>query len=391
MKEVRDDKRTVVMFIGGFLGAGKTTLVRALVRHLTATGERVAVVTNDQASGLVDTESLRPEAVGIGEVAGGCFCCKYSTLDQVLERLTAEKQPTVILAEAVGSCTDQQATVLAPLERFRGDRYQIPPLLVVTDPYRVLRVLSSGSTVSENVAHLYVTQLAEAGVIAINKIDAAPPSVIAEAEALIRLRFPDVPVVKVSALDGTGVAALLEGLVSGEVSGVPATKRIADVDYERYAAGEMEMAWLNAELEFTHSGGAEGTAKQDRRLDFDLLATLLVQIIGSELATAGCEPAHLKAMVKAPGQPASIANQVSVNSAPVLSVAGATKAQRAEVVINARVFGMPEHLQAAVGTAVAAVASRLGAEVAVRATRCFQPSRPVPEYRFTDTALSKEA
>ena len=48
-----------LMIIAGFLGAGKTTAIRALGRLLTRRGQTVAVITNDQAAGLVDTAFLK--------------------------------------------------------------------------------------------------------------------------------------------------------------------------------------------------------------------------------------------------------------------------------------------------------------------------------------------
>ena len=48
-----------VHVLGGFLGAGKTTLARALAGRLRDQGERVAIVTNDQGSLLVDTQLCR--------------------------------------------------------------------------------------------------------------------------------------------------------------------------------------------------------------------------------------------------------------------------------------------------------------------------------------------
>jgi len=47
------EKRLIL--VGGFLGAGKTTLIGKLVRHLQSGGLRCGVITNDQAMGLVDT------------------------------------------------------------------------------------------------------------------------------------------------------------------------------------------------------------------------------------------------------------------------------------------------------------------------------------------------
>jgi len=79
MRQVR------VILIGGFLGSGKTTLLRRTARHLEAKGKRVALVTNDQAPDLVDTELLKRDGFAVSEASGGCFCCKFDALVQRLQ------------------------------------------------------------------------------------------------------------------------------------------------------------------------------------------------------------------------------------------------------------------------------------------------------------------
>ena len=54
------------IMIGGFLGAGKTTSVSRLAQRLTAAGQRVGLITNDQGSELVDTAMLRSRGFEIG-------------------------------------------------------------------------------------------------------------------------------------------------------------------------------------------------------------------------------------------------------------------------------------------------------------------------------------
>src|SRR5690606_33493576 len=92
------------IMLGGFLGAGKTTTIARLARHYQDQGLKVGIVTNDQATDLVDTNSLRSQGFEVGEVAGSCFCCNFNELTATVERLSASERPDVILAEPVGSC-----------------------------------------------------------------------------------------------------------------------------------------------------------------------------------------------------------------------------------------------------------------------------------------------
>src|SRR5436189_6277501 len=115
-------KRLRFMMIGGFLGAGKTTTMARLARMYQARGQRLGLVTNDQAQDLVDTNSLRAQGFSVEEVPGACFCCKFDDLVGTVEQLSERARPDVILAEPVGSCTDLVATVVQPLKDLYGSR-----------------------------------------------------------------------------------------------------------------------------------------------------------------------------------------------------------------------------------------------------------------------------
>jgi G3E family GTPase len=108
--------KPVIAVIGGFLGAGKTSLILAAAGALQRRGLRVAAVLNDQGDDLVDTHLVQSHGVGADQVSGGCFCCRFPDLIDALDRVAAGA-PEVIFAEAVGSCTDIAATTLRPLLR----------------------------------------------------------------------------------------------------------------------------------------------------------------------------------------------------------------------------------------------------------------------------------
>jgi G3E family GTPase len=110
--------------VGGFLGAGKTLAIVAAARALRGRGLSVGVVANDQGHDLVDTAVFRGQGLPAVEIAGGCFCCRFDELLGAADRLLGESPVDVLLAEAVGSCTDLVATVYRPLRRFFPDRFR---------------------------------------------------------------------------------------------------------------------------------------------------------------------------------------------------------------------------------------------------------------------------
>ena len=145
-----------VQIVGGFLGAGKTTLIRALARHVSARGERVAVITNDQGRALVDTSLVSADSHIVREIPGGCFCCRYDELEAALLDIAAG-DTDVVLCEAVGSCTDLIATVLVPLAERGVVDVDVAPLAIVVDPWRVLEI--ERGPVPLDIAYLFRKQI----------------------------------------------------------------------------------------------------------------------------------------------------------------------------------------------------------------------------------------
>lgn len=96
-----------IVLVTGFLGAGKTTFMRRLLKDAQARGLRAGVVINEFGVADIDGSILRESGAElVGELAGGCACC--SSQDEMiwtlieLGRLPREEQPDVILMESSG-------------------------------------------------------------------------------------------------------------------------------------------------------------------------------------------------------------------------------------------------------------------------------------------------
>ena len=82
-----------VTVIGGYLGAGKTTLVNRWLRQAQAQGRRIAVLVNDFGEIGIDADLILAQSDDVLELAGGCVCCSFgSDLMAALLRL-AERNP----------------------------------------------------------------------------------------------------------------------------------------------------------------------------------------------------------------------------------------------------------------------------------------------------------
>jgi Ni2+-binding GTPase involved in maturation of urease and hydrogenase len=359
------------LMLGGFLGAGKTTAIARIARHYVDQGKRVAIVTNDQAYDLVDTHSLRAQGFDVGEVPGACFCCKFNDLIEVAEKLTSETAPDVVITEPVGSCTDLVATVIEPLKHLHGDEYEVAPLAVLLKPEHGRKILRGEKNVgfSPKAAYIFLKQIEEADVVALNKIDKLSPAEREELLGLVRERFPGKQVLAVSARQGEGFAGLVAALEQS-----PRTHAsFMEVDYDVYAAGEAELGWLNCQVQAAAAGG--------KRFSLDGLVLRLVERLGAALAASGAEPAHLKVLAQA-GADTSIANLVGSEAPPELSLASEIEASAAELIVNARVAVDPVDLEEVVTRVVREVATEVGIEASVSGMQRFRPGRPTPTHRM---------
>ena len=135
-------KSTRLILVGGFLGAGKTTLLWEAARRIMDMGQRVGLITNDQAPELVDTAILKHHDVKVAEVSGSCFCCNFDGLINAMQQVREEANADVIIAEPVGSCTDLSATIVQPLKRKMVGELLVSPLSVMADPVHLNDILN---------------------------------------------------------------------------------------------------------------------------------------------------------------------------------------------------------------------------------------------------------
>ena len=359
------------IMVGGFLGAGKTTAILGLARHLADAGQRAGLITNDQSVGLVDTTLARNAGFPVEEITGGCFCCRFNTLMEAAGRLTTDARPDVFIAEPVGSCTDLRAAVSYPLRRMYGDAFEIAPLSVLVDPIRALRVLDlePGRSFSEKVRYVYDRQLAEADVIVVNKTD------IVDAERLERLRealaerYPQAAVIAMSAREGDGVAHWFDRVMGGALGLGPSP----DVDYETYAEGEALLGWLNATVRVWADAPFDGN--------------VLLRDLANRIATTvgRGEIAHLKMTLTAEELPSDIAVLNLVSGDRQAEMAHTLKApiDAGELILNLRAEADPELLHNAASAAFRSwEADGSRRHLALEHMEHFRPAKPEPTYRM---------
>ena len=366
------------IMIGGFLGAGKTTAVGKLAKHLADQGLRVGLITNDQGRNLVDTTMLRSQGFATEEIPGGCFCCRFNSLVEASQRLNETTRPDVFVAEPVGSCTDLAATVTYPLRRLYGDSFTVAPVSVLLDPIRALRVfgVEQGGNFSDKVLYIYLKQVEEADLLVINKCDLLDAQRLESLRTAIAARFPGKEILTVSAREGTNLDDWFER--TGKEEQVAHTAM--DVDYQVYADGEALLGWLNCTVKISAS----------QTFDADLLLKELAGAIQTRLKAVNAQVAHLK-MTFSPegGLTGNIAaiNLVRNDIVPELSFHLESPVTGGELIINLRAEAAPDVLGTAVREGLGAAAGKFPSlQATLDHLEHFRPGKPTPTHRIPEFA-----
>lgn len=357
--------QTRLILCGGFLGAGKTTLIWDVAQRLMAQGKRVGLITNDQAPELVDSRLLRQAELIVAEVAGSCFCCNFSGFIDAIHSLRRDVEADFILAEPVGSCADLTATIVRPLKRYHNTELIVSPLTVLSDPARLKSILYGGDGgLHEDAAYIYRKQLEESEVILITKTDLLSE---AEVEKLVkdtRACFHRTKVMAVSTMNGSGVMEWFEEVANRQGEGT----KILDIDYDKYAHGEAVMGWLNGTV-----------ALSGQNVFWDVLLKDVMTGICKAIKKEKLHVGHIKVIAEN-GKQYAVGNITGdVSTLQLRGTAG--RGDNVKLIINARVETAPEHLDGIIRDAlVETIDGKYDDEVL--AWRYLQPGRPNPTHRI---------
>jgi G3E family GTPase len=353
---------TRIAIIGGFLGAGKTTLINKLAKNLMAQGKNVAIITNDQGEALVDTKYCHANGIEVAEVLRGCFCCKFPDFMHSARGLVGSKAPDVILAEPVGSCTDLLATVIAPLKVLYPKEFTVAPLMILVDSERVLEKGFDSEKIGD---YLRKHQIMEAEHIVLSKTDKVTAEELDDLREVISSLNPQAEMISYSSLTGRGLDKLLHIILSVDVS----KRAPVDIDYDVYAKAEAELGWYNGTFRFHVRDKIDG---------YDLVTKVLRGIA----AKYGPEDiAHAKVMLQS--QNSSMKLSAVLENITVDNVSGSRYADgNVTLTVNARIVSSPETLSQAVRSSVQRTMELSNIAMEGFEDDCFSPSRPNPTHRL---------
>ena len=192
--------------IAGFLGCGKTTLLLKLSRLLASDGAyKVALVVNEIGEIPVDGKIMEESGMQVKDIGGGCICCEVAaTFAKTIYRLYKEFNPDHVLVEPTGVAVPHQVK-LAAKTGGRDAKIDVGPAVVLFDATRPAELLDM-----DMLGQLVTTQVKDADIIAISKIDAAGDSAIEESEAKVKALNGAADIVRLSSFTGAGVERLAE-------------------------------------------------------------------------------------------------------------------------------------------------------------------------------------
>ena len=154
--------RTPVTVVGGYLGAGKTTLVNHLLRN--ANGLRLAVLVNDFGTLPIDADLIEAQSGNLISIAGGCICCSFGSdlMGALMELAQMAPPPDHVLLETSGVAMPgvvARSAALLPA-------FSIDSVVVLADAETV-RARAADRYMGDTITR----QLNEADLVILNKAD----------------------------------------------------------------------------------------------------------------------------------------------------------------------------------------------------------------------------
>ena len=188
-----------VLVVSGFLGSGKTTLVRHLLEDAQRTGDRIAVISNEFGALGIDQALLGASDGAYVELEGGCVCCQLSDeLRDTLQMLREQVNPTRVIVETSGVALPSDTQL---------QFWREPVCHWVDDDMAVIVVNAEQLYEGRDLEGTFEDQVSSADLLLLNKIDLVPDISLPRLEAVLDDMAPDTPIIR--CLHGEVETALL--------------------------------------------------------------------------------------------------------------------------------------------------------------------------------------
>ena len=196
---------TKIDIVSGFLGAGKTTLIKKLLAEAFQ-GEKLVLIENEFGEISIDGGFLKDSGVQISEMSSGCICCSLvGDFDRALKDVHEQFHPDRILIEpsGVGKLSD----VIVAVENAVKDvpDMQLNSFVTVADATKV-------KVYMKNFGEFYNNQIESAGAIILSRTQKLSQEKLEAAAAMLREKNPDAAILTTpwDALDGMTILSAIE-------------------------------------------------------------------------------------------------------------------------------------------------------------------------------------
>jgi len=159
-------KKTEVYILSGFLGTGKTTLLKQILQHEKTNDRSIAVMMNELGNVSIDSDAVETD-VPLKELLGGCICCTIQDkLESQLQGLLFENSLDAIYIETTGAAHPVEVldAVLSPLF---AEKLEMKGIVTTVDGPMWL----NRNTFNPQVQQLLLEQVKHADIVIVNKSD----------------------------------------------------------------------------------------------------------------------------------------------------------------------------------------------------------------------------
>lgn len=201
---------TKIDIFSGFLGAGKTTLIKKLLKEALA-GSQVVLIENEFGEIGIDGGFLKESGIEIKEMNSGCICCSLvgdfgTSLKEVMETYHPER--ILIEPSGVGKLSD---VIKAVQNVDMGGEVTLNSAVAVVDASKCRLYI-------KNFGEFFINQIEHAGTIILSRTDVASPAKVEQAVALIREHNSRAVIITtpLAQLNGADILSAIEGGVDLE-------------------------------------------------------------------------------------------------------------------------------------------------------------------------------
>ena len=199
------EKKTKIDIFSGFLGAGKTTLIKKLIKEAFA-GEQIVLIENEFGEIGIDGGFMREAGIQVNELNSGCICCSLvGDFREALKKVVETYHPDRILIEpsGVGKLSDVTRAV-------EGVAEDLP---VILNSFVTVADVNKVKMYMKNFGEFYDDQVSHASCIILSRTGNASEEKVAAAVALLAEKNPTATIVTTdwTVLTGAQIVSVMDG------------------------------------------------------------------------------------------------------------------------------------------------------------------------------------